>query len=98
MDELAILLKGLKVHAESYDDWMEKVRNALDARADERLEFTLLKDYFSQALEKKYPDSELLVALQTVVEEADKCQMVAHQLSSTQGKIRTRLGTEAKYR
>jgi len=34
----------------------------------------------------------------TVVEEAEKCQMVAHQLSSTQGKIRTRLGTEAKYR
>ena len=40
-----------------------------------------------QALDKKYPASELLLALQTVVEEADKCQMVAHQLASTQGKV-----------
>ena len=50
-------------------------------------------------MERKYPASELLEALQLTVEEADKCQMVAHQLCTTQGKVRTRLGgADAKYR
>jgi len=98
MDELAILLRGLKVHAESYDNWTSQVRAALDARGEQRMEFSVLKEFFNQALEKKYPESELMLALQTVVEEADKCQMVAHQLCSTQGKVRTRLGADAKYR
>jgi len=98
MDELAVLLRGLKVHAESYENWTSQVRSALDARGDSRMEFSVLKEYYSQALEKKYPGSELMLALQTVVEEADKCQMVAHQLSSTQGKVRTRMGADAKYR
>merc|ERR1719433_2314067 len=39
-----------------------------------------------------------LDALQLTVEEADKCQMVAQQLCSNKGKVRTRLGADAKYR
>ena len=33
------------------------------------------------------PESDLLEALQLTVEEADKCQMVAQQLCSSQGKV-----------
>ena len=48
MDELAVLLRGLKAHAESYDNWMGEVRAALDARGDERMEFSMLKEFYGQ--------------------------------------------------
>merc|ERR1719282_48451 len=62
------------------------------------MDFTDLKKMFTEATENKYPESELLEALQLTVEEAEKCQMVAQQLCSVQGKVRTRLGADAKYR
>ena len=40
-----------------------------------------------QARDERYPESDLLEALQLTVEEADKCQMVAQQLCSSQGKV-----------
>jgi len=48
LDELALLLQGLKVRAESYETWTNKVRSALEARGEERLEFTLLRDLYTQ--------------------------------------------------
>ena len=48
MDELAVLLRGLKNHAESYDTWTGEVRSALDARGEERLEFSVLKEFYSK--------------------------------------------------
>ena len=98
LDELATLLQGLKVRAESYDSWTGQVRAALEAKGEERLEFTCLKEMLTEAQSNKYPESELLEALQLTVEEADKCQMVAQQLCSNKGKVRTRLGADAKYR
>ena len=98
LDELATLLQGLKVRAESYDNWTSKVRAALEAKGEERMDFVDLKKMFTEASDNKYPESELLEALQLTVEEADKCQMVAQQLSSVKGKVRTRLGADAKYR
>merc|ERR1719356_1642834 len=62
------------------------------------MEFTDLKKMYTEARDNKYPESELLEALQLTVEEADKCQMVAQQLCSNKGKVRTRLGADAKYR
>ena len=98
LDELATLLQGLKVRAESYDNWTSKVRAALEAKGEERMDYVELKKMFIEASDNKYPESELLEALQLTVEEADKCQMVAQQLSSVKGKVRTRLGADAKYR
>ena len=99
LDELATLLQGLKVRAESYDNWTSKVRAALEAKGEDRMEFMDLKRMLTEAMDNKYPESELLEALQLTVEEADKCQMVAQQLCSVQGKVRTRLGADtAKYR
>merc|ERR1719461_740424 len=98
LDELATLLQGLKCRAESYDNWTSKVRAALEAKGEDRMDFTDLKKMFTEATENKYPESELLEALQLTVEEAEKCQMVAQQLCSVQGKVRTRLGADAKYR
>ena len=98
LDELASLLQGLKTRAESYDSWTSQVRAALEAKGEERLEFSSLKGMLTEAQNNKYPESELLEALQLTVEEADKCQMVAQQLCSSKGKVRTRLGADAKYR
>ena len=97
LDELATLLQGLKCRAESYDTWSARVRAALEAKAEDRMEFQALKAMFTEAREERYPESELLEALQLTVEEADKCQMVAQQLCSSQGKVRTR-GADTKYR
>ena len=87
LDELATLLQGLKVRAESYDSWTSKVRTALEAKGEERMEFSELKRMFTEAGDNKYPESELLEALQLTVEEAEKCQMVAQQLCGSQGKV-----------
>ena len=49
LDELATLLQGLKVRAESYDSWTSKVRAALEAKGEERLEFSELKKMLTEA-------------------------------------------------
>ncbi|XP_040580156.1 lysine-specific demethylase 5A [Lepeophtheirus salmonis] len=99
LDELAILLKGLKERAESYDSWVVKVKNALEAKQEDRLEFEELKNILDEALENKYPESELLEALTLTVEEAEKCQTVANQLGNKKIRTRTRgVLVDAKYR
>ena len=61
---------------------MDKVKSALDAKDDDRLEFSELKDLLEEANERKYPASDLFEALTLTVEEAEKCQTVANQLGS----------------
>jgi len=95
LDELAVLLQGLKVRAESYDKWCEDVRGALEKTGEDRLEMEELAGMYKQAKEGKYPRSELLEALQLTVEEAGKCETVTKQLCS--GRRRTR-GEDTKYR
>ena len=82
MDELATLLSAVKARAECYDHWVDKVKSALDAKDDDRLEFSELKELLEEANERKYPKSDLLEALTLTVEEAEKCQTVANQLGS----------------
>ena len=82
------MLQGLKDRAESYDMWVAKVRNALEAKGTHRLEFQDLKDMYGEALARKYPGSELLEALQLTVEEAEKCQTVVYQLCNSNQKAR----------
>ena len=57
-----------KVRAESYDNWTTKVRAALEAKGGERMDFVDLKKMFTEASDNKYPESELLEALQLTVE------------------------------
>merc|ERR1719228_531299 len=61
--------------------------------------FEDLKEMYGEALARKYPESELLEALQLTVEEAEKCQTVVHQLCTSNQKAKTRgRGVDAKYR
>ena len=47
-----------------------------------------LRDFVTEAGEKKFPDSPLLQSLEDAIAEAEKCAAVANQLVST--KVRTR--------
>ena len=62
------------------------------------MEFSDFKELSEEASEKQYPDTDLLNALVLTVEEAEKCQTVANQLSSKKVRTRTRGVVEAKYR
>ena len=74
------MLHRLKVRAESYDDWAFKVKTALEASTEQKLELIDLKELIAEASEKKFPDSPLLQALVDAVSEAEKCASVANQL------------------
>ena len=53
---------------------------------------------YQEALERKYPESDLLEALKLTVDEADKCQTVAHTLGNKKVRTRTRGVVESQNR
>ncbi|XP_062579330.1 lysine-specific demethylase 5A-like isoform X4 [Saccostrea cucullata] len=96
LDELPTMLNRLKVRAESFDNWTTKVRAALEAEVDEKVDLSDLKEYISEAEEKRFPDSELMQQLVMAVNEAEKCANVAAQLVSKKARTRNR-HNEGKY-
>jgi len=88
LDELPVMLQELKLKAESFDNWVTSVKDALDFTTPKTLDLAGLKNLLTEAEEKKFPDSELLQALKMSVQEAGKCANVAAQLNSR--KLRTR--------
>ena len=76
------IISGVRARAESYEIWVDKVKEALEAKGDERLDFDDIKELLEESQTRKYPESELLEALTATVEEADKCQTVANQLGN----------------
>lgn len=82
------MLQNLKLKAESFDSWATKVKEAMDPKG-EKIELHELKKLLNEAETKKFPESELLSALTTAVQDAEKCASVARQLLSN--KQRTRL-------
>lgn len=97
LDELPAMLQKLKMRAESFDNWTNKVREAMDASGDSRLELLEIKELITEADEKRYPDSELLQNLINTVSEADKCASVANQLVTKKVRTRNRQSNEGKY-
>jgi len=89
LDELPIMLQKLKLKAESFDSWVTKVKEAMDPKSD-KIELSELRELLNEAINKKFPDCELLTALTTAVQDAEKCASVAQQLLNN--KQRTRLG------
>ena len=53
LDELAQLLLGLKKRAESYDKWVDEVKEALEAKGDDRMELSDLKSKLEECEERK---------------------------------------------
>ncbi|KAJ8679278.1 hypothetical protein QAD02_015065, partial [Eretmocerus hayati] len=97
LDELPIMLQKLKLKAESFDSWASKVKEAMDPKGD-KIELNELKELLDEAEAKKFPESELLTALTTAVQDAEKCASVARQLLSNKQRTRTRQSVDAKFK
>ena len=82
LDELCSLVVGLKKRAECYDVWLSKAQEALEAKADNRFELEDVKEMLAEALDRKYPETDIFNALTITVEEGEKCQTVANQVGS----------------
>lgn len=88
LDELPLMLKKLKIKAESFETWLTKVRNILDPTISTKVSFDELQELAMEAQQKKFPKSPLLERLNSSVIEAEKCITVIQQLDIN--KIRTR--------
>ncbi|KAG0710048.1 Lysine-specific demethylase 5A [Chionoecetes opilio] len=98
LDELPPLLQRLKVRAESFDHWAVKVKEALEAKPDDKLELSELRELVEEAESQRFPESELLQTLIQAVTEAEKCATVAAHLATKKVRTRTRGSGEAKSR
>ncbi|XP_011267451.1 lysine-specific demethylase lid isoform X2 [Camponotus floridanus] len=97
LDELPIMLQKLKLKAESFDSWVTKVKEAMDPKND-KIELSELRELLNEAENKKFPESELLTALTTAVQDAEKCASVAQQLLNNKQRTRTRQSVDTKYK
>lgn len=88
LDELLPLLRNLKSKAESFDKWVDKVKDALDPNTPKTLDLQELKALLSEANGKNFPKSDLIQTLANAIEDAEKCASVIKQLDLN--KMRTR--------
>lgn len=98
LDELPVMLKGLKLKAESFDNWVTKVKDALDPNTPKVGSLVELKTLLNEATGKKFPKSDLMQTLMNAVEDADKCASVIHQLDLNKIRTRTRQTNDTKYK
>lgn len=98
LDELPVMLKALKLKAESFDHWVARVKEALDPNTPKKLTLTNLKALLAEADGKKFPKCDLLQTLVSAVEDAEKCASVIHQLDLNKMRTRTRNCNDTKYK
>lgn len=98
LDELPLMLQKLKLKAESFDHWVNKVKEALDPNLTKTMDLNELKALLNEADGKKFPKSELLQTLKNAVEDAEKCASVIQQLDLNKMRTRTRNSADAKYK
>ncbi|XP_030827948.1 lysine-specific demethylase 5A isoform X2 [Strongylocentrotus purpuratus] len=97
LDELPAMLHNLKIRAESFDNWANKVKNALEASQDSKLDMPQLKEMIEEADEKHFPDNELLQQLMNAVAEAERCASVALQLVNKKHRTRSKSNVDSKF-
>uniref|UniRef100_A0A8C2Z310 [histone H3]-trimethyl-L-lysine(4) demethylase n=1 Tax=Cyclopterus lumpus TaxID=8103 RepID=A0A8C2Z310_CYCLU len=81
LDELLAMLHRLKVRSESFDSWANRVKEALEQEEGNKIggKSTLC---LKLAVEKKFPDNELLRKLNTVVKDIERCQQTMEDFQS----------------
>ncbi|KAK6303437.1 hypothetical protein J4Q44_G00258910 [Coregonus suidteri] len=80
LDELLAMLHRLKVRAESFDSWANRVKEALEQEEGNKIGITDLEVLKAEAAEKKFPDNELLQRLNTVITDTQHCQQTSTEL------------------
>ncbi|XP_062941214.1 lysine-specific demethylase 5D isoform X3 [Cynocephalus volans] len=73
LDELPAMLHKLKIRAESFDTWANKVRVALEVEDGQKRSFEELRALESEARERRFPNSELLQRLKNCLSVAEAC-------------------------
>uniref|UniRef100_A0A8C8YTM3 Lysine-specific demethylase 5D n=1 Tax=Prolemur simus TaxID=1328070 RepID=A0A8C8YTM3_PROSS len=73
LDELPTMLHKLKIRAESFDMWANKVRVALEVEDGRKRSFEELRALESEAHERRFPNSELLQRLKNCLREVETC-------------------------
>ncbi|XP_010619933.1 lysine-specific demethylase 5D isoform X2 [Fukomys damarensis] len=84
LDELPTMLHKLKIWAESFDSWANKVRAALEIEDGRKRSFEELRALESEARERRFPDSELFQRLKNCLSEAEACVSQVLKLVSSQ--------------
>ncbi|XP_063929519.1 lysine-specific demethylase 5 isoform X1 [Zophobas morio] len=98
LDELPVMLKSLKLKAESFDHWVNRVKDALDPKTPKTLTLQELKALLNEADGKKFPKCDLLQTLTDAVDDAEKCARVIQQLDLNKMRTRTRNSSDTKYK
>lgn len=96
LDELPLMLRDIKLRAESFDNWVSAVKDALDYKTPKTIDLAGFRGLLQEAEDKKFPDSELLQALRISVQEATKCANVASQLGGRKTRNRARTSQEPR--
>ncbi|XP_053747883.1 lysine-specific demethylase 5D isoform X8 [Panthera pardus] len=90
LDELPAMLHKLKVRAESFDNWANKVRVALEVEDGQKRSFEELRALESEARERRFPNNELLQRLRNCLNEAEACvSQVLGLISGQEARIET---------
>eukprot|EP00063_Salmo_salar_P016926 XP_013991761.1 PREDICTED: lysine-specific demethylase 5C-like isoform X2 [Salmo salar] len=80
LDELLAMLHRLKVRAESFDSWANRVKEALEQEEGNKTGVMDLEVLKAEAAEKKFPDNELLQRLNTALTDTQHCQHTSTEL------------------
>ncbi|XP_072946087.1 lysine-specific demethylase 5 [Epargyreus clarus] len=97
LDELPAMLDQLKRKSEQFREWAEAVQNALDPDTPKTCDLDGLRAHLKKAHDLKMHKTELVRALETAIEDAEKCASVIQQLDLNKMRTRTR-HHDPKYR
>uniref|UniRef100_A0A1I8PMS0 [histone H3]-trimethyl-L-lysine(4) demethylase n=1 Tax=Stomoxys calcitrans TaxID=35570 RepID=A0A1I8PMS0_STOCA len=88
LDEMPLMLQKLKSKAQSFERWLSRCRDIVDANTPTSVTLQELQELCKEAEIKKFPSSLLIDRLNAAVLEAEKCVTVIQQLGIN--KVRTR--------
>ncbi|XP_056629138.1 lysine-specific demethylase 5C isoform X2 [Triplophysa dalaica] len=83
LDELLAMLHRLKVRAESFDSWANRVKEALEQEEGNKIGIKDLEVLKAEAADKKFPNNELLQRLNAVLSDIQKCESSSAELLSS---------------
>ncbi|XP_044732738.1 lysine-specific demethylase lid-like isoform X2 [Chrysoperla carnea] len=86
MDELPQLLQNVKCKAESFDRWVNRVRDILVYKKLS-ISFNDLKNLYLEAISKKFPFCKLLDILKNTIDVAEKCINYIEKIDTLSGQI-----------
>ncbi|XP_056394986.1 lysine-specific demethylase 5C isoform X1 [Hyla sarda] len=73
LDELPAMLYKLKIRAESFDTWANKVRRALELQNGAKIDLEQLQALAKEASDKRFAENDMLQQLKGTIKEAESC-------------------------